>query len=99
MDRQGAFSIQRRPPGSKGEHANPCLLFANVWITSRTCQCRARAHIRFLKALAHDVTRHYRARSHIRLLEALAHDVKGLRPQLRRHGKILKDIILGGDLA
>ena len=66
---------------------------------SRTRLDGARVQIRLLKALAHDVTRHCRARSHIRLLETLAHDVKGLRPQLRRHGKILKDIILGGDLA
>ena len=70
-----------------------------VGIISRTCQYRARAHIRLLKALAHDVTRHCQARSHTRLLEALAHDVKGLRPQLHRHGKTLKGIILGGDLA
>ena len=86
-----------RPKAPSRKQMRACQsLFANVWITSRTCQCRARAHIRLLKALAHDVTRHYRARSHIRLLEALAHDVKGLRPQQRRHGKTLKDIILGG---
>ena len=67
---------------------------------SRTCQYRARAHIRLLKASAHDGTRQYGARAHIRLVRALAHDVKELRPQLHGcPGKVLKAIILGGALA
>ena len=94
MDRQGAFPVQRRPPESKWEQANRCCD-----IVVHTPAGGARAYIRLLNALAHDVTRHCRARSHIRLLEALAHDVKGLRPKLHRRGKILKGIILWGDLA